>query len=141
PSPLPRRHPGTPSSTDAVHNTRVEPNDTRHEPSAYGATRRSSITGRIASSARPVRATDSAIAQPLNGPRGGMAPRERNHHHLATPSTDLLRSHNRVHIVVAAFDKNVGVSRQNQLQRRVLIEHHHRVDHLERRDNIHAITL
>ena len=47
PSPRPRRHPGTPSSTDAVQSTRVAPNETRHEPSAYGATARSSVTGRI----------------------------------------------------------------------------------------------
>ena len=36
PSPRPRRQPGTPSSTDTVQSTRVRPNDTRHEPSAYG---------------------------------------------------------------------------------------------------------
>ena len=35
----PRRQPGTPSSTDAVQSTRVAPNEMRHEPSAYGATR------------------------------------------------------------------------------------------------------
>jgi hypothetical protein len=31
---LPRRQPGTPSSMDAVHNTRVVPNAIRHDPSA-----------------------------------------------------------------------------------------------------------
>jgi hypothetical protein len=34
PSPRPRRHDGTPSSTEAVHKTRVAPNSTMHEPSA-----------------------------------------------------------------------------------------------------------
>ena len=44
---LPLRHPGTPSSTVAVHNTFVSPKLIRHEPSAYGVTPRSMVTGRI----------------------------------------------------------------------------------------------
>jgi hypothetical protein len=55
PSPRPRFHPGTPSSTDAVQSTRVLPKETRHEPSAYGATPRSRLTGRSASAERPTR--------------------------------------------------------------------------------------
>src|SRR5216683_167357 len=53
PLPVLRRNGGTRSSTEAVHSTWVSPNFARHEPSAYLATPGSSVTGRIASEARP----------------------------------------------------------------------------------------
>ena len=49
----PLRHAGTPSSTVAVHMTRVLPNSARHEPSAFIITSRVSFTGRIWLAARP----------------------------------------------------------------------------------------
>ncbi len=53
PAPLPFRHPGTPRSTEAVQSTFVRPAAIRHEPSAYIAALRSSVTGRSASALRP----------------------------------------------------------------------------------------
>ena len=47
-----RRQAGTPSSTVAVHRTRVSPNVTRHDPSAFFIMLRSRVTGRIWSHAR-----------------------------------------------------------------------------------------
>src|SRR6266513_4680951 len=55
PSPLPRFQPGTPSSTEAVHNTRVAPNMMRHDPSAYGAIPRSNVIGRSSDGERSLR--------------------------------------------------------------------------------------
>ncbi len=53
PARLARRHAGSPSSMVAAHSTLVSPNSTRHEPSACFITSRVSLTGRIASAARP----------------------------------------------------------------------------------------
>src|SRR4051794_30085214 len=53
PRPLPLRHRGTPSVTDAAHSTRVLPNSTSTEPSAWSSQLRVMRTGRSASSARP----------------------------------------------------------------------------------------
>src|SRR5438270_2541589 len=53
PSPLPLRQRGTPSVTDAAHSTRVLPNSTSTEPSAWSSQLRVMRTGRSASSARP----------------------------------------------------------------------------------------
>jgi hypothetical protein len=52
PRPDPRSQGGPRSSSDAVHRTRVLPNETRQEPSAYFATPRSSVTGRSSSCRR-----------------------------------------------------------------------------------------
>ena len=57
-----RRHAGTPSSTVAVHRTRVSPNVTRHDPSAFFITLRSRVTGRIWSHARSNERAGSAAA-------------------------------------------------------------------------------
>src|SRR5690606_14720622 len=54
PRPLPRRKPGTFSSTLAVHSTRVSPKLTRTEPSACRVKRRWRLTARIWSGARPL---------------------------------------------------------------------------------------
>jgi hypothetical protein len=51
---LPRRNGGTPSSTLAVHSTRVAPNSTSTDPSAWQVKRRVKRTGRSASAARPL---------------------------------------------------------------------------------------
>src|SRR4051795_9189496 len=53
PSPLPCRQRGTPVVTLAAHNTRVRPNSTSTEPSAWSSQPRVSTTGRRASGARP----------------------------------------------------------------------------------------
>ena len=53
PLPRPRIQRGTSSSIDAVHSTRVLPNETRHEPAAISVKSRSNETGRSASGARP----------------------------------------------------------------------------------------
>ena len=53
PSPLPRLCGGTFSSTDAVHSTRVSPNETSTEPSAWRVKPRTIEIGRSASCARP----------------------------------------------------------------------------------------
>src|SRR3954454_1379178 len=53
PRPLPLRQRGTPSVTDAAHSTRVLPNSTSTEPSAWSSQLRVMRTGRSASSARP----------------------------------------------------------------------------------------
>src|SRR5947209_17864243 len=53
PSPLPLRQRGTPSVTEAAHSTRVLPNSTRTEPSAWSSQLRVMRTGRSWSSARP----------------------------------------------------------------------------------------
>src|SRR4051812_40400567 len=50
---LPRRNGGTFSSTLAVHNTRVSPKLTRHEPSAWRVKPGSKLNSRIWSGARP----------------------------------------------------------------------------------------
>src|SRR5688572_22684277 len=62
---LPRRNPGTPSSTLAVHSTRVLPNSTSTEPSACCVKRRVNFTARSSSGARPL-GRASAIADPAH---------------------------------------------------------------------------
>ena len=52
PSPLPLRNDGTRSSTEAVHSTRVSPNSTSTEPSAWTVKLRVSLTGRNSLTAR-----------------------------------------------------------------------------------------
>jgi hypothetical protein len=54
PRPLPRWNPGTPSSMLTVHSTRVSPNSTRQEPSAWRVYRRVNLIGRNWSGARPL---------------------------------------------------------------------------------------
>src|SRR5688572_25287847 len=104
PSPRPRRHPGTPSSTDAVQRTRVAPNETRHDPSAYAATPRSSVTGRRASTARPTRTgPESALGfatERLYDVGGGLAGRQRNYLHIAAPAADVGRADDRCFSVI-----------------------------------------
>ncbi len=46
PRPFPLSHPGTRSSSEAVHSTLVRPNDTRHEPSGSSVQSRAISTGR-----------------------------------------------------------------------------------------------
>src|ERR1043165_9277997 len=107
PSPRPRRQLGTPSSTDAVQSTRVAPNETRHEPSAYGATPRSSVTSRISSSRRVVRGgmVDSSAATQLLDRRGRrMAGRDRDDDHVASPRPNVVRAYDRRFRVVPALD-------------------------------------
>src|SRR3954452_373085 len=53
PSPLPCRQRGTPVVTLAAHSTRVRPNSTSTDPSAWSSQPRVSTTGRSASGARP----------------------------------------------------------------------------------------
>src|SRR5689334_8794493 len=53
PSPLPRRQRGTSSATLAAHSTRVAPNSTSTDPSAWSSHPRVNRTGRSASAARP----------------------------------------------------------------------------------------
>jgi hypothetical protein len=53
PSPLPLRQRGTPSVTLAAHSTRVRPNSTSTEPSAWSSHCLVSVTGRSWSAARP----------------------------------------------------------------------------------------
>src|SRR4051794_1720456 len=53
PRPLPLRHRGTPSVTDAAHSTLVWPNSTRTDPSAWSSQSRVIVTARSSSFARP----------------------------------------------------------------------------------------
>ena len=53
PSPLPRRQRGTSSVTLAAHSTRVRPNSTRTDPSAWSSQPRESFTGRSSVTDRP----------------------------------------------------------------------------------------
>src|SRR5450631_2778338 len=53
PSPLPLRHRGTPSVTLAAHSTRVRPNSTSTEPSAWSSQLRVMVIDRNSSFARP----------------------------------------------------------------------------------------
>src|SRR4051812_613420 len=53
PRPLPLRHRGTPSVTDAAHSTRVAPNSTNTDPSAWSSQSRVITTERNSLSARP----------------------------------------------------------------------------------------
>jgi hypothetical protein len=53
PLPLPRIQRGTSSSIDAVHNTRVAPNETSTEPAAASVKSRSKEMDRISSGKRP----------------------------------------------------------------------------------------
>ena len=53
PSPLPLRHRGTPWVTDAAHSTRVLPNSTSTEPSAWSSQPRVMRTSRSWSGVRP----------------------------------------------------------------------------------------
>src|SRR5262245_8064885 len=108
PSPRPRRQAGTPSSTEAVHSTRVAPNATTHEPSAYGATPRSRVIGRSSLSPRPTRAGGCSNAtESLNCGSGGVTRCERHDDDATTPGANLARSNDRILAVVAAFHKHV----------------------------------
>src|SRR4051794_6371146 len=143
PSPRPRRHPGTPSSTDAVHSTRVLPNDTRHDPSAYGATARSSVTGRSASADRPTR-TGSAGGGATKGPDdvgGGLARRERNDDHVASPAAHVGGADDRPLMIIAALHEHVGTQQANELEGGILLEQHDAVHHLESAKHISALDL
>ena len=53
PEPLPLRHRGTPSVNDAAHSTRVRPNSTSTDPSAWSSQPRVIVTGRSSSAERP----------------------------------------------------------------------------------------
>jgi hypothetical protein len=53
PSPLPRRQRGTSSVTLAAHSTRVRPNSTSTDPSAWSSQPRLSFTGRSSVTDRP----------------------------------------------------------------------------------------
>src|SRR5699024_5061434 len=64
PSPVSRRQRGTPWVTLAAHSTRVRPNSTRTEPSAWSSQLRVSVTGRSSSGARPsTRAAEAWVAE------------------------------------------------------------------------------
>src|SRR3712207_3203220 len=142
PAPLPRRQPGTPSSTEAVQRTRVSPNATRHDPSAYGATPRSRVTGRISSARRPVRLELPAFStQPLDCRRRGMAGAERYDDHLAAPFRHLARADDRRLRVVSALDQDVGPQVPNELQRGVLLEDDDRIHGFERGEDVAAVRL
>src|SRR4029079_11668073 len=114
PSPRPRRQEGTPSSTDAVQRTRVAPNSTRHDPSAYGATPRSSVIGRRSSFVREVRfGAVSAGTQALDGRRRGVAGSERNDNDLSAPTAHFGSADDAIGVVVPPFDENIGLERLN----------------------------
>ena len=53
PSPLPLRQRGTPSVNEAAQSTRVRPNSTRTEPSAWSSQPRLNVTGRSWLAVRP----------------------------------------------------------------------------------------
>src|SRR5580658_1136982 len=73
PCPLPRRKCGTESSTLAVHSTCVSPNSTSTEPSACLAWRRSKLTRRSSSGARPEGlAIGALLSQPAQRRRRGI---------------------------------------------------------------------
>src|SRR4051812_18408584 len=143
PSPRPRRHPGTPSSTDAVHSTRVLPNETRQDPSAYGATPRSSVTGRRESAERPTR-TGSAGGGATKGPDdvgGGLSGRQRDDDDVASPAPDVGGADDRTLVIVAALHENVGAQGPDQLERGVLLEQNDDVHHLERGQHVRPLRL
>ena len=57
---------------------------------------------------------------------------ERNDNYRSTPSTHLARTDDGGLVVIAALHENIRAERGDQLARRILIEHHDDVDHLER---------
>src|SRR5688572_6250065 len=69
PSPLPRRNAGAFASTLAVQSTRVSPNATRTEPSAWRVKRRSIRTSRSWSGARPLGRAGRVMACPAGSGR------------------------------------------------------------------------
>ncbi len=131
PSPLPRFQPGTPSSTDAVHSTRVAPNVIRHEPSAYGATARSIVIGRSSDAERPWRMALSCFTElPDDGGRG-LAGRERNDDNTPSPGFYFSGADNRGFPVVGALHYHVRLESLDQLERRLLGEYYDEIDAFE----------
>src|SRR5665213_923563 len=142
PSPLPRFHPGTPSSTLAVHSTRVFPHVIRHDPSAYCAALRLISSGRSASSARPTRAESSgAGTKRLNDASGGMTCSERYDVHASAPRFDLGATDDGIGSVIAALHQHIWSNGQHELERRVFIECGDRVDALERGEHVRTLGL
>src|SRR5581483_11564941 len=124
PRPLPLRQPGTPSSTVAAQRTRVSPNDTRHEPSAYGTTPRSMAMGRSALAARwfGLSATDA-----VDDGRRGLSLNERNHFDIPTSRTNFPCAHDRLLAIIAAFDQDIRLQGRDDRERGVFVKDHHGV--------------
>ena len=57
---------------------------------------------------------------------------ERNDNDRSTPATHIARPNNGAFVVITALHENIRAERRDQLTRRILIEHHDDVDHLER---------
>src|SRR5215210_8148235 len=141
PSPLPRFQPGTPSSTDAVHNTRVAPNVMRQDPSAYGATPRSKVIGRSSDASRSLRSVLPCFTQfPYDG-GGGLSWRERNDDNLTSPAFHFVCADYRLFGVIAALHNHVRPENPYQLEWSVLPKDNNEVDALDRSDNEGAFRL
>src|SRR5688572_4870287 len=142
PSPRPRRHPGTPSSTDTAQSTRVWPKATRQEPSAFGAAPRSSRTSRRASAVRPARVGVSVVATQRSDDVGSrLTWSQRDDHNATTPRANLRRAHDRLLAIVAALDEHVGAQALDRFERCVLLAQDHAIDHLECREHVCALRL
>src|SRR6478672_7512115 len=100
------------------------------------------VSGRSASSARPTRAeTSGAGTKRLDDAGGGMTFGERNDVDAAAPGFDFSAANDGDRRIVAAFHQYVGSERQDELERRVLVEHRHRIDTFERGEHVRALGL
>jgi len=70
-----------------------------------------------------------------------MALEQRNDSHLPAPRANFFCAHDRLLAIIAAFDQHVGLESRHDREWRILIEDHHGVDGLQRRQNIRAIIL
>lgn len=64
---------------------------------------------------------------------------ERNDNYRSTPSTHIARANDGAFVVIAAFNENIWSEVRDQLARRILIEHHDNVDHLERGQHVASL--
>jgi hypothetical protein len=136
PSPLPRFHPGTPSSTDAVHNTLVAPKVIRHDPSAYGATPRSKVIGRSADSSRPTRFALADFTEFPDDCRRRVSWGEGNDDDCSAPAFHFLSADDRFFRVVAALHDNIGLEVLDEIQRRVLRKNDNEIHAFERSEHV-----
>src|SRR4051794_7877941 len=112
----------------------------RHDPSAYGATARSTDTGRISSLRRDTRADlESVATKSLDGGGGGMPWRQRNDDDLAAALANFARAHDGRLSIVSSLYQDVRTQRVDQFAWRVLVEDDDGVYRLQRGKNVAAL--
>ena len=141
PSPLPRFQPGTPSSTEAVHSTRVAPKVMRHEPSAYGATPRSNEIGRRDDAARPTRFALTDFTEFPNDCGSRVTGSERHDNDASTPTFDFCCADYSVFRIIAAFHDDIRLEMPDQIERGVLRENYYEVDAFQRGKHVCSLRV